>query len=125
MNDTLGLRSKRAQEAAFKPEPARDIFESNAQQLGMLEAYRAARDGTDEQEADPQPEPTSIDIPPGWTKGQLLNVRNLGEFYAVTLLGEEFDVRHPERALQFTNTALCQDFISRWYQREHADPRAR
>ncbi len=66
-----------------------------------------------------------VEVPASWTKGQLLNVRNAGECYVVTLLGEEFDPRHPERALKFTNPALCQNFVSRWYAREHFDPRAR
>jgi hypothetical protein len=66
--------------------------------------------------------------PPSWTKGQLLNVRNRGEFYVVTLLGEEDDPPlkpAPNGALRFTNTALCQDFVSKWYATEHHDPRAR
>ncbi len=70
-----------------------------------------------------EPEPPSV--PPSWTKGQLLNVRNAGECYVITLLGEEFDPRHPERALKFTNPALCQNFVSSWYARENHDPRAR
>jgi hypothetical protein len=66
--------------------------------------------------------------PPSWTKGQLLNVRNRGEFYVITLLGEEDDPPlkpAPNGALRFTNTALCQDFVSKWYATEHHDPRAR
>jgi hypothetical protein len=66
--------------------------------------------------------------PVSWTKGQLLNVRNRGEFYVVTLLGEEDDPPlkpAPNGALRFTNTALCQDFVSKWYATEHHDPRAR
>ena len=63
-------------------------------------------------------------IPAFWVKGQLLNVRNNGAEYVVTLLGEEFDPRHPERALRFPNSARCQDFVSHWYAREHSDPRA-
>ena len=59
----------------------------------------------------------------GWQKGQLLNVRNAGSHYNVTLLGEEYDPRHPERCLQFANPADCQNFVSRWYARE-PDPRA-
>jgi hypothetical protein len=67
-------------------------------------------------------------VPASWTKGQLLNVRNRGEFYVVTLLGEEDDPPlkpAPNGALRFTNTALCQDFVSKWYATEHHDPRAR
>jgi hypothetical protein len=65
--------------------------------------------------------------PSSWTKGQLLNIRNRGEFYVVTLLGEEDEPPlrpAPSGALKFTNPALCQDFISRWYMREHYDARA-
>ncbi len=70
-------------------------------------------------------EPKHVEVPPTWTKGQLLNVRNAGEHYVITLLGEEFDPRHPERALKFSNPALCQNFVSAWYSRENHDPRAR
>ena len=69
-------------------------------------------------------EPAPIEVPQGWTKGQLLNVRNTGPDYVITLLGEEYDPRHPNRALRFTNPAECQSFISTWYSREHSDPRA-
>jgi hypothetical protein len=58
----------------------------------------------------------------GWCKGQLLNVRNAGSHYNVTLLGEEYDPRHPERCLQFLNPAECQNFVSAWYARESASP---
>lgn len=54
----------------------------------------------------------------GWVKGQLLNVRNAGSHYNVTLLGEEYDPRQHDRCLQFTNPNDCQDFVSRWYARE-------
>jgi hypothetical protein len=54
----------------------------------------------------------------GWMKGQLLNVRNAGSHYNVTLLGEEFDPRSPERCLQFTNINDAQNFVSTWYARE-------
>ena len=64
-------------------------------------------------------------IPPDWQKGALLNVRGTAEGYSVTLHPEEDDWRHPERTLRFTNTGMCQDFVSRWYSRENADPRAR
>lgn len=57
-----------------------------------------------------------LPIPPAdWQKGQFLNVRNAGTHYNVTLLGEEYDPYHPERALQFTNVGECQNFVSRWY----------
>src|SRR5271154_1692845 len=64
-------------------------------------------------------------VPPDWRKGALLNVRNYGVDYVVTLYPEEMDDRQPERALHFTNTSLCQDFVSAWYAHEHHDPRAR
>ncbi len=73
----------------------------------------------------PEPEPEGLLIPHHWHKGQLLNVRNTGADYTITLHPEEYDHRAPERALHFTNPAECQDFISKWYQREHFDPRAR
>lgn len=69
--------------------------------------------------------PIEVRAPEFWHKGQLLNVRNSGEHYIVTLHPEEYDRLHPERALKFTNPALCQDFVSRWYAHEHHDPRAR
>jgi len=49
-------------------------------------------------------------------------VRNAGTHYNVTLLGEEYDPRSPERSLQFTNPAECQTFVSMWYQQEGARP---
>jgi len=63
--------------------------------------------------------------PADWRKGALLNVRNYGDAYVVTLYPEESHRDHPERELRFTNPGECQDFVSRWYQREHSDPRAR
>ena len=63
--------------------------------------------------------------PEHWTKGALLNVRVAGAEYVVTLYPEEYDDRHPERALRFPNPARCQDFVSSWYSRQHHDPRAR
>lgn len=80
-----------------------------------------APDGVRADEIRPDPE---LQVPAFWHKGQLLNVRNRGIDYCVTLLGEEYDPRYPERALHFTNPARCQDFISAWYAREHFDPRA-
>ncbi len=62
--------------------------------------------------------------PSEWIKGQLLNNRKNGDGYIVTLLGEEFDRDHPERALIFGNSYDCQEFISWWYQKENHDPRA-
>lgn len=65
----------------------------------------------------PQQTIGGVPIPAAWTLGQLLNVRNTGPDYCVTLYPEEFDPRHPERALRFTNSAECQSFVSRWYAR--------
>lgn len=64
-----------------------------------------------------------LPLPPeGWCKGQLLNVRNAGSHYNVTLEGEEYNPRAPERCLQFTNIGECQNFVSRWYAREAGGP---
>lgn len=60
-------------------------------------------------------EPAQPAIPEGWSKGQLLNVRNAGSHYNVTVLGEEYDPRHPERCLQFPNSFEAQQFVSWWY----------
>lgn len=79
-----------------------------------------ASDGTQASEIRPE-----FEIPPHWSKGALLNVRNRGDCYVATLYPEEFDSRHPERAMMFPNTWTCQDFVSKWYSRETADPRAR
>ncbi len=62
--------------------------------------------------------------PAFWLKGQLLNNRKNGDSYVVTILGEELDPDHPERALFFTNSFDCQGFISWWYDRTSHDPRA-
>ena len=57
-------------------------------------------------------EPTldTPDVPADWHPGMLLNVRNVGDSYNVTLWPEEFDTRHPGRCLRFTNTAEAQNF---------------
>jgi hypothetical protein len=68
---------------------------------------------------------SKAETPSDWVKGMLLNVRNYGDAYVITLHGEEYSTDRPERALRFTNPALCQDFVSAWYSREHCDPRAR
>ena len=62
--------------------------------------------------------PKEPQYPSDWHKGQLLNVRNTGPDYTVTLYPEEYDPRHPERALHFTNPAEAQNFVSAWYARE-------
>ena len=71
--------------------------------------------------------PTALgpEVPEGWHTGELLNVRNHGDAYVLTLFPAEFDPRHPERAMRFTNPGDCQNFVSKWYSRESADPRAR
>ena len=78
------------------------------------------QDETDEgvTASDPQP-------PSDWIVGQLLNVRNTGSEYVMTLLDEEFDYRHPERALRFPNSSACQQFVSAWYARTYASLIAR
>lgn len=63
-------------------------------------------------------------VPTDWRKGALLNVRNGGEEYIITLHPEEYDPRYPERCVRFTNVGECQNFISDWYTRESHDPRA-
>jgi len=113
-SDTLGLRSKRAEQAAV----INKIMEAATPIIEHASEVFAPAVAIDDEAEPPLP------IPLDWRKGQLLNVRNLGEFYAVTLLGEEFDVRHPERSLKFTNVAECQGFVSAWYSRESFDPRA-
>ena len=71
------------------------------------------------------PIPNDKGYPSHWNKGALLNVRNYGSEYILTLFPEEYDDRYPERSLSFTNPGECQDFVSKWYQPESADPRAR
>jgi hypothetical protein len=63
--------------------------------------------------------------PADWRKGALLNVRNHGAFYVITLYPAESDPRHPERELRFTNLGECQDWVSAWYARESHNPLAR
>lgn len=66
------------------------------------------------------PELPKLPIPEDWQLGALLNVRNNGEYF-VTLFPEEYDNRHPERALRFPNPAECQHFVSNWYARTWHD----
>jgi hypothetical protein len=63
-------------------------------------------------------EPETPIIPQDWNKGALLNVRNGGDTYRITLFPEEYDPRHPERTLHFHNSAEAQNFVSAWYARE-------
>jgi hypothetical protein len=104
-NDTIHLRKKMP-----------DVLDT------MLRAVEPIMEHSAEvfTEAFTEPEPPAF-----WIKGQMLNIRNNGEHFIVTLYPEEFDPRHPERALRFPNSARAQDFISAWYSREHFDPRAR
>lgn len=81
-------------------------------------------------EPEPATEIASIEaetpqVPADWHVGMLLNVRPTGEGWNITLFPEEYDPRHPERTLQFTNYGKCQDFVSTWYARQAHDPRAR
>jgi hypothetical protein len=139
--DTLRLRkppSANSMEAADNPlSPLTDIVNQALQEMQSAGQSALARmvDVTDPgwSIAPEQIVPAELldDLPVApvsWTKGQLLNVRNRGEFYVVTLLGEEDDPPlkpAPNGALRFTNTALCQEFVSKWYATEHHDPRAR
>ena len=92
----------------------------------QVQRYKRAQLG-----AEPAPTPVeespegSGPIPSHWSFGALLNVRNTGADNCVTLHPEEYDPRHPERAMRFANPATCQDFVSAWYSRQSADPRAR
>jgi hypothetical protein len=98
------------------------------EQIVPPEVLREVSIPTDKDFAESTAELLQSVAPALWTKGQLLNVRNRGEFYVVTLLGEEDEPPlkpAPNGALRFTNTALCQDFVSKWYATEHHDPRAR
>jgi hypothetical protein len=113
MNGTIGLRSKNAVVQPMQPAP-RLRTDAPIDDFRIYEEVRM--------------EPEAPKVPPSWTKGQLLNVRNRGEFYVVTLLGEEDEPPlkpAPSGALRFTNTPLCQAFVSAWYARESFDPRAR
>lgn len=69
-------------------------------------------------------EPIENALPDSWRKGQLLNVHNTGVDYVITLYGESYDSRYPERAMRFANSTQANDFLARWYAREHSDPRA-
>ena len=68
--------------------------------------------------------PAAVKVPEDWSLGALLKVRMTGAGATVTLYPEEASWEHPERAIQFTNIGILQDFVSRWYARQHHDPRA-
>lgn len=99
---------------------------TTASEAGSLRIESAREDGTQSWAEAVSDFPREPDLPPsGWHKGALLNVRNHGAEYVITLWPEEYDVEHEERCIKFTNLGLCQDFVSRWYARESHDPRAR
>ena len=87
---------------------------SRQQAPGTSGIMDGASDGASDESAYP--------VPNDWSLGQLLNVRNTGPEYVVTLLAEEFDWNRPERALRFTNVADCQNFVSQWYSRTYPHP---
>lgn len=68
--------------------------------------------------------PVAPEVPAHWGRGALLNVRNTGADYVVTLHPEEYDPRSPEKAMRFLNPAELQNFVSNWYMRQSHDPRA-
>jgi len=118
VNGTIGLRSKHAVVQSMQSAPQPQPDQLMARPSGPL--FVVEDSGLKDLDGNRIP-------PPSWTKGQLLNVRNRGE-YVVTLLGEEDDPPlrpAPSGALRFSNTALCQAFVSAWYARESHDPRAR
>lgn len=63
--------------------------------------------------------------PASWNKGMLLNVRNRGAEYVVTLYPLEYDPRHDDQCIKFTNLGECQNFVSAWYARQSHNPLAR
>jgi hypothetical protein len=73
---------------------------------------------------EPEPEYQGPSVPESWTLGALLNVRNAGSQYIITLFPEEYDPRAPDRAMRFDSYAETQDFVSRWYARTYPHPRA-
>jgi|HubBroStandDraft_4_1064222.scaffolds.fasta_scaffold25354_3 hypothetical protein len=123
MNGTIGLRSKNAVVLPGRIAPEQIVPPEVLEPKDLEDRFTVIA-------GDPPgfaEEVMPLRAPPSWTKGQLLNVRNRGE-YVVTLLGEEDDPPlrpAPSGALRFTNTALCQAFVSAWYARESHDPRAR
>jgi hypothetical protein len=127
--DTLRLRKTPLADSMEAAESAlSDIVKQALDQVIKPESERIVSLPTQEDFEESTAELLLSTAPASWTKGQLLNVRNRGECYVVTLLGEEDDPPlkpAPNGALRFTNTALCQDFISKWYATEHHDPRAR
>ena len=74
--------------------------------------------------AEPAPPTERFTYPECWNKGQLLNLRRSGDTCILTLLEEEYDPQHPERALIFQSPWDAQEFVSWWYSRDSHDPRA-
>ena len=72
----------------------------------------------------PRGTPERFTYPECWNKGQLLNLRRSGDTCILTLLEEEYDPQHPERALIFQSPWDAQEFVSWWYSRDSHDPRA-
>lgn len=87
--------------------------------IEAVQQVTAQHFGLQELEHEPSLHPSS------WRKGALLNVRNYGAEYIITLHPEEYDPEYPERSMRFTNLGECQNFVSNWYAREAYDPRAR
>lgn len=93
--------------------------------VSAVERPRAASIGDDHHALEEvKSEVAALDIPPDWNIGALLNVRNGGTEYFVTLFPEEYDHQRPERTLRFQNPGTCQNFVSAWYSRTYHDGRA-
>ncbi len=71
------------------------------------------------------PDGELVATPSGWHIGALLNVRNYGSEYIITLWPEELSQEQKGRAISFTNPSKCQDFVSKWYARDSHNPLAR
>ncbi len=101
-----------------RPRP-RKVDSSQAPASGEEESTCAPAVTEEEKPIDPMQPPAD------WVKGQLLNVRNRGEYYVVTRWPDEYSPEHEDRCLKFTNLGECQAFVSAWYAHQHYDPRAR
>ena len=107
------------------PLPATEVALAESFKRTNNAPMREVAEAIDAQLVEDLKEPEPPQYPPDWHVGQLLNVRNTGPDYTITLWPEEADPRKPERALHFTNPGECQNFVSRWYRRQSHDPRAR
>jgi len=67
----------------------------------------------------------NIQVPADWREGELLNVRNFGEYYVITKYPEEYSPEHEDRCIKFADLGECQGFASDWYSHHSHDPRAR